>query len=245
MAAASAAILSACETPYTPIPYDREYAGVQTIHVVETSFPDQATTQKLATNGQNMASAMAAGAGLAGVLVGAVAAGIEAGIEAGQRDRIQAALASVGFDGEAVFDAALEAALTDDGYELEVYSADRDRTSEHVKLKPDPAFEDGAGILDVAGVGYGYQLVGGNTQWRPFVSVSVRLSDPHDPENVLMENRVVYNPVATPEVIINISPDGAYAFSDITDIEADPVKAAEGLEVALAATAASVASLLD
>jgi copper chaperone CopZ len=236
--------LSACVTPYAPIPYDRTSAGVTKVTVIADAFPDEVMTQKLATNGQNMSSALAASAGLAGVLVGAVAAGVEAGIEAGQRKRIQEALATQNFDGEAIFDAALEAALQESGYETNSVDLKHAENRGFIVLKPNPGAEIGTGVLDIAGAGYGYQLVGGATQWRPFVSISVKMTDLVDPTKVLLENRVVYNPVATPDVIINIPPDAQYAFNKIEDIEADPAKAAKGLETALVASAQAVAQLL-
>nr|WP_321440202.1 hypothetical protein [uncultured Hyphomonas sp.] len=243
--AALAALVSvaACATPYTPIPYDRESAGVAHVSVIDNKLPEKATTQKLATNGQNMASAMAASAGLAGVLVGAVASGIEAGIEAGQRKRMLTVLDSVNFDGQSIFDAALNEALTEDGYEIDAIHFDRKSTAVLVET---PAADDtkaGYGFLDVAGTGYGYQLVGGQTEWRPFVSVSVRMTDRVNPDNVLLENKVVYNPVATPDVIVNIAPDGEYGFAKIEDMESDPERTAKGLEIALVETARAVAKL--
>lgn len=245
VASAAALSLAACVTPYAPIPYDRASAGIQTIVVVEDSLPADAGTQKLATNGENMASAMAASAGLAGVLVGAIAAGVDANIEAGQRTRIQAALATQGFDGEAIFDAALESALAANGYELGKVTVERKNYREPLELEVRNDLQPGSAILDVAGAGYGYQLVGGNTQWRPFVTVGVRLSDPADPSKIHLDNRVVYNPVATPDVIVNLPPDPQYAFAKVEDIEADPAKAKEGLEKALVETANAVADLLN
>lgn len=238
-------LVSACATPYAPIPYDRASSGVNRIVVIETSFPETATTQKLATNGENMASAMAANAGLAGVLIGAVAAGVEANIEAGQRKRILAVLDSQGFDGEAIFDAALEDALSGAGYELDTVQIDRKDALTLAIITPNPDAPAGSAVLDVAGSGYGYQLVGGNTQWRPFAAAQVRLSDHQNPETILMDNRVVYNPVAQPEVIITIPPGEAYAFNKVEDIEADPERAAEGLKAALTETAKAVALLLQ
>jgi hypothetical protein len=238
------AIVSGCATPYQPVPYDRAAAGVTKVVVVEDAMPDEAGTQKLATNGQNMASALGASAGLAGVLVGAAIAGVEAGIEAGQRNKIRAALATQKFDGEAVFDAALEKALKDHNYTVGSISVTRETARGLVKLTPNPNAEPGSAILDVAGFNYGYQLVGGGTQWRPFVTIQAQLTDPKDPTKILLQNFVTYNPVAKPDVMVNIPPDERFAFAKIEDIEADPAKAAEGLRVALEASAIATANLL-
>lgn len=217
---------------------------MQNLLVIEDTVPAEATTQKLATNGQNIMSA-ASSAGLAGLLVGAVAGSIEAGVESNQRKRMLAALESQGFDGKAVFDAALEEALTNNGYTIEKIKADRGKTRAFAKLTPQKDAQPGSAILDVAGVAYGYQLVGGKTEWRPFARISVRMTDPVDPARVLLENQVVYNPVATPDVIVNIPPEEEFSFDDIDELEAQPEKAAEGLSHALTVTAQAVAELLQ
>lgn len=236
--------VTACATPYVPVPYDRPSANVQNLLVIEDTVPAEATTQKLATNGQNIMSA-ASSAGLAGLLVGAVAGSIEASVESNQRKRMLAALESQGFDGKAVFDAALEEALTNKGYTIGRIKADRGKTRAFAKLTPQKDAQPGSAILDVAGVSYGYQLVGGKTEWRPFAKISVRMTDPADPARVLLENQVVYNPVATPDVIVNIPPEEEFSFEDIDELEAQPEKAAEGLSRALTVTAQAVAELLQ
>jgi hypothetical protein len=241
---AACAALSACATPYQPTPFDRVGTGTKTLIVVSDALPDAIGTQKLATNGQNMASAMAAGAGLAGVLVGAVAAGIEANIEAGQRAKIQAAIAPLGFDGEKIFDDALDAALKAQGFELATVDIARDKARGFVTVTPQAGATPGSAVLDLAGANFGYQLIGGGTQWRPFVTMAVKLSDAADPKKVLLDNRIIYNPAVKDTVTVSIPVDERYSFAKIEDIEADPAKAAEGLKVALEATAQAVAQLL-
>ncbi len=241
----AALALSACaSTTYTPTPYDRTSAGVSSIVVVGDAFPEEPQVQKLATNGANMAGAMAAQAGLAGLLVGAVAAGIEAGIAADQTKRMRAALESQGFDAEAIFDAALEKALTESNYAHKAMEFARNEKRELVTFVANPNAEPGSAVLDVSAAGYGYQLVGGGTTWRPFVSAVVRVTDPKDPTHILLDNRVVYNPVATPDVIVNLPADEIYSFEKMEALEADPAKAAEGLKRAVEATALAVAQLL-
>lgn len=241
----AALAMSACATTqYTPTPFDRTSAGVTSIIVVEDAFPEDPQVQKLATNGANMAGAMAAQAGLAGLLVGAVAAGVEAGIAADQTKRMRAALDSQGFDGEAIFDAALEAALSDSGYAHKPMGFKRNEKREFITFVPNANAEAGSAVLDVSASGYGYQLVGGGTTWRPFVNAVVRVTDPKDPTKILLDNRVVYNPVATPDVIVNLPADEVYSFEKMESLEADPAKAAEGLKRAIQATATAIAQLL-
>jgi hypothetical protein len=237
-------VMAGCATPYQPTPFDRTAAGVTKIVVVEDALGAEVGTRKLATNGQNLGSAMASQFGLAGVLVAAAAAGVEAGIEAGQRNRIRAALATQNFNGEAIFDAALESALTKNGFTLATTIIARESNRGLLVIGSNPNAEAGAAILDANVSNYGYQLVGGTTQWRPFVAMTVRLVDPKDTKKLLMDNAVTYNPVGPTTVTVSISPDEKYAFQKIEDLEADPVRAADGLKVAIEASALATAQLL-
>jgi hypothetical protein len=238
------ALTAACVTPYQPVPFDRASAGVTHLAIVADAFPEEVGTQKLATNGQNMAAAAGASLGLAGVLVGAVAAGIEANIEAGQRKKIQEALATQNFDGEAIFDEAFATALAGLNFPVSTIEMPRAANRELIKLAPDANAPVGHGLLDVTVPNYGYQLVGGNTQWRPFVAMAVRVTDPRDPTRILMDNRVIYNPVGPAEAIVNIAPNPDCAFDSIELLQADAPKAARCLREAIVASANAAAGLL-
>jgi hypothetical protein len=241
---AALTLLCACATPYQPTPFDRQATGVNKIVVIEDALPEEVGTRKLATNGSNLGSAMASQAGLAGLLVAGVAAGIEAGIENGQRNKIRAALATQNFNGEAIFDAALENALKGNGFAVESLSVTRPSNRRETVIPVNANAEAGTGILDANVMNFGYQLVGGTTQWRPFVLVDVKLVDPKDTKKLLMDNAVTYNPVGPTQVTVSIAPDEKYAFQKIEDLEADPVRAAEGLKAAIEASATAVAQLL-
>lgn len=147
-------VLAGCVTPYQPVPFDRTATPVSKIAVVENTLPLEVGTQKLATNGANMMSA-ASSAGLAGLLVGAVAAGVEAGIESGQRERIQKALATQNFNGEAIFDAALEEALKQQDYRVSTIAIPRSKSRELVVVPANDAAEPGSAVLDTLGFNYG------------------------------------------------------------------------------------------
>jgi hypothetical protein len=239
----SSLILAGCATPYQPVPFDRTATPVSKIAVVDNTLPAEVGTQKMATNGQNMMSA-ASSAGLAGLLVGAVAAGIEAGIEAGQRERVQKALATQNFNGEAIFDAALEEALKGNNYSVSTIAIPRSKSRELVVVPANEAAETGSAVLDTLGFNYGFQLVGNSTQWRPFVTMHVRMVDHKDPKKIFLDNMITYNPVVKSAVTVSIPVDEAFAFQKIEDLEADPAKAAAGLKAAIEATAKATADLL-
>ena len=71
------------------------------------------------------------------------------------------------------------------------------------------------------------------------------MTDRANPDTIFLENQVAYNPVATPDVIVNIAPDEAYGFAKIEDMEADPERTAKGLEIALVETARAVARMTE
>lgn len=238
------ASVTGCATAYQPTPFDRQASGVTKIVIISDALADEVGTRKLATNGQNITSAVASQFGLAGLVVAAAAAGVEASIESGQRNRIRAALATQNFNGEAIFDAALEKALTDNGFAIASTDVARKPNRMETVIPPNPTAEAGSAILDANAMNYGYQLVGGTTQWRPFVAMTVRLVDPKDPKKLLMDNAVTYNPVGPTQVTVSIAPDEKYAFQKIEDLEADPVRAAEGLKAAIEAAALATANLL-
>jgi hypothetical protein len=237
------ALVTACATPYRPIPFDRATSGVSTIQVVEDALVAKPSVRKLATNGQNMASA-AGGYGLAGLVVGLAAAGIEAGIADAQNKKINGALDSQGFDGEAIFDAAFEAELKAQNFEIAANKTARAENHAMVVVTPQADAAAGTAVLDVNGYGYGYQQVGGTKNWRPYVVIVLKMYDAKDPKNVLLDNRVEYNAVVPVPLTVNIPVDETYTFESAEAIAADPVKATEGLKKAIEASARATAQLL-
>lgn len=205
-------------------------------------MPASASVRKLATNGQNMASA-ASGAGLAGLIVGVAAASIEAGIANAQNKKINAALATQNFDAEAIFDEAFEADLRAQSFDVSSLKTARDERHTFVATAQADAPASSA-VLDVNGYGYGYQQVGGTKMWRPYVVIAVKMYDAKDPKKVLLDNQVEYNAVVPGTVTVNIPGDPAYGFESADAIAADPAKAAEGLRNAIVASAHATAQLL-
>lgn len=236
------ALVSACATPYRPIPFDHATSGITSIQVVEDAMPPKAQVRKLATNGQNMASA-ASSMGLAGLIVGVAAAGIEASVANDQNNKINATLAAQHFDAEAVFDDAFEAELKAQNYEVSTLNTPRDEKRSFVVVAAQPDARDGSAVLDVNAYGYGYQLVGG-TKWRPYVVLAVKMYDAKTPTKVLLDNQVEYNAVNPGTVTISIPGDETYGFDKVDDIQANPEKATEGLTKAIQAAAHATAQLL-
>lgn len=238
--------LSACAAGpgYQPTPFDRNITKVDEIKLVTDTMPELADIRKFATNGGNIASAAASSAGLAGLGVALIAGGIEAGIAAKQRGALRDILAAEKFDGEAIFNEALIAALKEQNYTI---------TQSDLKHKEDRSFlvlnaqTDAAAntsVLDIAGNSFGYQLAGSTTMWRPYVSIKVKMTDAKDPNKVLLDNMVEYNSVAPATLTINLPVDDQYAFKKIEDMTADHKKVTEGLKKALVESANATAKLL-
>ena len=240
---AAVSLLGGCATAYRPTPFDHATSGVSSLQIVHNDMPSKASVRKLATNGQNIAAG-AGGAGLAGLLVVAAVAGVEGGIAADQNSKINAALASQKFDGKAIFDEALQADLHDQKYETSFVKITRDEDHNLVDLNPQPQAPAGTAVLDVDGYAYGYQQVGGVKMWRPYVVIAVKMYDAKQPTKVLLDNRVEYNAVVPGALTVNVPVDEKYGFDSIEAIQADPAKAAEGLKVALQASAHATAQLL-
>lgn len=239
----SVSVLCGCATPYHPTPFDHATSGISNLEINNNNIPGQARVRKLATNGQNIAAG-AGGAGLAGLIVVAAAAGVEAGVAKDQNNKINAALATQKFDGKATFDEALQADLHDQKYDTSVIKLTRDEDHNLVDLVAQPQAPSGTGILDVDAYGYGYQLVGGVKKWRPYVVIAVKVYDAKQPTKILMDNHVEYNAVVPNALTVNIPADDTYSFDSIEAIQADPARAAEGLRVALVASAHATAQLL-
>ncbi len=236
-------LLSACATPYQPIPFDRASAKVDNLQIVEDAMGKQIEVRKYATNGGNIASA-ASGYGLAGLAVALVAAGVEAKIASDQRTKIDAALKTQNFDAEAIFDAALEAALKADNYNISVNTTARDDKHSMVVVTKQDNAAAGTAVLDVNGSYYGYQEAGGGTNWRPYVYMTIKMLDAKDPTKVLLDNVVEYNAVTPQSLTVSLPANPIYSFAKIEDLEANPKLAAEGLTEAITDTAKAVAKLL-
>jgi hypothetical protein len=95
--------------------------------------------------------------------------------------------------------------------------------------------------------GYGYIAagIGSSTPYRPIDILQVRLVRALD-SKVLMEDTVVYNPVAPalPTNIVTVSPNPDYTFQDFDALTADRVAMSKGLKDSVDQSADAVAKLL-
>jgi hypothetical protein len=101
--------------------------------------------------------------------------------------------------------------------------------------------------LDVSavGIGYGYVAAGiGSSQpYRPFVWLDCKLVRASD-ASVLMQDRVMYNPVGEGPKQITISPDPRYQFADFDTLMAGQEQAYADLQAALQQSANQMGTLV-
>lgn len=88
--------------------------------------------------------------------------------------------------------------------------------------------------------GYATSGAGDNSPYRPAVHVIARLMDAPGKTN-LFTDVVTYNNITNIGTAITINPDPAYAYPDFKQLEEAGSEVAEGLELALQATAVRVA----
>lgn len=99
-------------------------------------------------------------------------------------------------------------------------------------------------ILDVVVLGYGYLRAGDGQPWRPYANAQVRLVNAKDPTKILMDNRVAYNALGSPENVVNISANPDYSYEKFEDVVADQEKMVAGLRDAFDQLAVTIGTLL-
>lgn len=225
-----AAILSlgACASPYVATPYDRAGHNVQSITMMDDALPEKAIAYEVASVGSNF--------GLIGALV-------DAGIQASRKDAVNDALVSVKFDAEDKLEDRLVAALAVHGYKVEPLTGQPRAKRDLLEVYPDAA----AGVdayLDISVTHYGYLSSGAGQPFRPSVGAEVRLVKVSD-RSTLMENIIVYNPLAPIEGVVTLPPNPQYAFANRADLLENPDRLAAGIEDAINQVADTAARLLQ
>lgn len=228
-ALAAALILSGCGTTYVAKPYDRAAAGVRTMGLVDDAAPPKAVAYEVASVGKNF--------GLIGALV-------DAGIQASREKAVNDAIAGTGYDAEAKLEQRLITQLGQQGYNVTLLpAADRGKKREFLKTYPTPSQPVDA-YLDVVVNGYGYVSAGAFKPFRPAADATVRLVSAKDTSKVLMENRILLNPIAPTKGMITIPPNPAYEFKNREALLAEPQRLVAGLEDALNQVADAAVQLL-
>jgi hypothetical protein len=218
--------LGACASPYIATPYDRTTANVSSIAVVDDALEPKAMAYEVASTGANF--------GLIGALV-------DAGIQESRKEAVNKALDGVQFDAENLMEARLAAAVRGQGYSVTQATGPRAKRDFLVTY---PTAQGGAdAYLDMVVMNYGYMSSGAGQPFRPTVYAKIRLMRVSD-NALLMENTILYNPIAPTEGMITLSPNPEYAFHHREGLLEDPARLAAGLEDALNQVADTAAQLL-
>jgi hypothetical protein len=226
-AVALAASLSACTSTYVAKPYVAGPEPITRVAIADDSLPEGISAVEVASIGSNF--------GLIGAL-------ISAGVENSRESAIEAALATVSFDGEADLERALVDALQANGVQSAVSSGAK--RTERTFLVKYPTAEGGAQAhLDLVATQYGYVSAGHGQPWRPTADVQVRLVS-LDGKKVLLENRIAYNVMGAPNGVITIAPDPEFTFNNREEMKANPDRLANGLRSAFRQVASTAAGLL-
>lgn len=148
-----------------------------------------------------------------------------------------------GFVCSNTFQQQLDAGLREAGYEVHPISVSR-ITAEHQFLDQYPPADGSVdAYLDLYTDLIGYTAAGGATPYRPTVHLNVRLVRASD-HMVLYQDRIAYNAFGDGDGAITLAPAKGYEFARFEQLVADPVKALEGLRLAMRATGDALARQL-
>jgi hypothetical protein len=223
---ASSVLLSGCVTLPPQQAFNRETASIKTIQVL----PLNETEIGLA-----FLNHPGANFGLIGGL-------IAAGDISSKQNKLQAQVTASGLDHVAVFREELTRAMAARGYELR-WSEPVTQTAKVARdswglRKTYGAIEGADAQMDIGLIFAGYATSGAGdaSPYRPAVHLAARLLDPSGKQN-LFTDVITYNNITNIATAIAVNPDERYAYPDFKQLEAAGPAVAEGLQVALTATA--------
>ena len=222
-----AIVISACQT-LPQVPYDRVAAGQPKSIAVLTPAARKEANVVLATSvGQSF--------GLIGAL-------IDAGMQSNRETEFAKFAAPKNFSGPDSLVRYTSEALTSAGYSTSVGSVPRQDLN-FLKVYPTSTEVPGDAFLDIK-MQYGYLAAGISTPYRPFVFVECKLVKASD-KSVLMQRTIAYNSLwPVPDQGVTLAPDPVYEFKDFDALIAEPDKAVEGLDKAIAQVAGTIGTLV-
>lgn len=241
-AALCALSLSACATsPYVGVPYTAPAEPVTSVGILDDSLDDDAGASEAASALGNVGGAMA-GFGLIGLGASLITGAIDAVDQNNRKKKINEALDTVEYDAEANFEKFMVEEFAEVGVSgVVIEGPDREKRE---FLEEYPTAPSGVqALLDTKVLYYGYSNPG-STSWRPTIYADVRLVSAENGE-ILMENRIAYNPLGEEQGIITIPPDPNYSFENRDEMADNPELLAEGLDVALRELAKTVVRLMQ
>ncbi len=225
---AAAMVLVGCASQ-PEIPYDRAAkAQIRKIGIVTPAFPE-ASVVLLNSVGSSFG------------LIGALA---DAGVQSSRDTTLKNLMQQQKFSAPDYFVERLNQGLRAAGYTVAMVPVKRDG-SDFVEKYPSGA-EPVDAYLDLVTMAYGYIAngVGDSAPYRPRFIVRARLVSAKD-SSVLMQDKVLYNPLGPTDNTVTIPADPALQFKDFDALAASPQIAVKGLRVATEQSAQTIAKLLQ
>lgn len=226
---AAAVVLAGC-AGQPEIPYDRAAkAQIKKIGIVTPVFAEPSVM---------LLNSVGSSFGLIGALA-------DAGMQSNRDSKLKAMLQQQKYSPQDYFVEHVTKDLRAAGYTVVMVPLKRDG-SDFVEKYPSG---DGPAVdayLDLVAPVYGYIAngTGDDAPYRPRVVVKARLVSAKD-SSVLMQDRVLYNPLGADNTAVTIPADPALQFKDFDALAASPQTAVKGLRVATEQSAQTVAKLLQ
>ena len=219
--------LSACVTPYAPVEFDQSGETLHTVAILDDTLPDTVLFYQTGSLGTKLG------------MVGLVA---EAPFRDAAQSRMDDLIVALGFDGETMFEQSLIEGFAAAGIGAHVVSAERKARGllEDYPDLPTPA----DAYLDVVNVGYGYVSKGVGRPYRPTLGVQVRMVSADGSERVLLDQQIIYGPVAHYASVIELEGDDSFGFAGLDEMEEDPERVISGLKTAFESVAAELTALI-
>ena len=228
-AALIAALFVASCAAQQELPFDNAGPPVKTIGILTPDMDDKPTLRLASSVGQSF--------GLVGAL-------IDNGLETNRDDKFYSWMQAQNYSARAAFLKYLSDGLSARGYIAKVIPVAHPG-DDYAKSYPDQVTADAYLDIVFLGIQYGYIAagIGSSNPYRPYVALKCRLVRAGTGE-VLMQDTVLYNPLAEGKNQISIAPDPNYAFPDFDSMDADRQKAVAGMDASLHQTADTIAGLL-
>jgi hypothetical protein len=224
---AAAVVLAGC-AGQPEIPYDRAAkAQIKKIGIVTPAFAEPSVI-------------LLNSAGSSFGLIGALA---DSSMQSNRDAKFKTLLQQQKFSPQDHFLERVTQSLRAAGYTVAIVPMKRDGSSFAEKYPTDGTVD---AYLDLVAPVYGYIAngVGDSAPYRPRFVVQARLVSAKD-ASVLMQDRVLYNPLGPDNTAVTIPADPALQFKDFDTLTASPQIAVKGLRVATEQSAQTVAKLLQ
>jgi hypothetical protein len=227
VAAMAMLALSACTSTYVGVPYTAGPQPLRDVALADDALPEEVDAYEVASVGSNF--------GLIGAL-------IDAGVQSSRKNAVNEALATIDYSPEEPLEAYIAEVMAGKGINVTLVEGENREDREFLVDYPE-APEGTQAYFDMVVTYYGYATAGSQT-WRPTVLADVRLVDIATGD-VMMENRIAYNPINVQAGVITVSPSGEYGFEDREAMVGDPERLAAGIDDALRQVVDTAANLIN